>query len=133
MGSSVTGVSNFRAAMLGVAYGDSWGYPNERLSYDVLTLMDLRGPKLPERLIVSDDTQMTLHLARALDGAAGKSVSELQAAILAGWLAWLHDPGMRGIGRTTRTALPAAWSRSSSAPPHGSRRSSGCFGDRRVP
>ncbi len=105
MGSSVTGVSNFRAAMLGVAYGDSWGYPNERLSYDVLTLMDLRGPKLPERLIVSDDTQMTLHLARALDGAAGKSVSELQAAILAGWLAWLHDPGMRGIGRTTRTAL----------------------------
>ncbi len=105
MGSSVTGVSNFRAAMLGVAYGDSWGYPNERLSYDVLTLIDLRGPKLPERLIVSDDTQMTLHLARALDGAAGKSVSELQAAILAGWLAWLHDPGMRGIGRTTRTAL----------------------------
>ena len=107
MGSLVTGVSNFRAAMLGVAYGDGWGYPNERLSYDVLTMMDLRGPDLPRRLIVSDDTQLTLHLAQALDGAAGKSASELQAAVLAGWLTWFHDPGMRGIGRTTRTALGA--------------------------
>lgn len=107
MGSSVPGVGNFRAAMLGVAYGDGWGYPNERQSYGRLTLMDLRGPELPERLIVSDDTQMTLHLARALDGAAGKTASELQSAILAGWLAWLHDPGLRGIGRTTRTALNA--------------------------
>ena len=107
MGSTVSGVGNFRAAMLGVAYGDGWGYPNERQSYGRLTLMDLRGPELPERLIVSDDTQMTLHLAQALDGAAGKTASELQSAILAGWLAWLHDPGLRGIGRTTRTALNA--------------------------
>lgn len=93
--------------MLGVAYGDSWGYPNERQSYGRLTLLDLRGPELPERLIVSDDTQMTLYLARALNGAAGKSVSELQSAIIAGWLAWLHDPDMRGYGRTTMTALRA--------------------------
>ena len=107
MGSTVSGVGNFRAAMLGVAYGDGWGYPNERQSYGRLTLMDLRGPELPERLIVSDDTQMTLHLAQALDGAAGKTASELQSAILTGWLAWLHDPGLRGIGRTTRTALNA--------------------------
>ncbi|MEI6699890.1 MAG: ADP-ribosylglycohydrolase family protein, partial [Mycobacteriaceae bacterium] len=70
MGLSAIGVSNFRTAMLGVAYGDSWGYPNERHSYGRLTLLDLRGPELPERLIVSDDTQMTLYLARALDGAA---------------------------------------------------------------
>lgn len=103
--------------MLGVAYGDAWGYPNERLSYGRLTLMDLRGPELPGRLIVSDDTQMTLHLARALDGAAGKTAHQLQSAILAGWLAWLHDPDMRGYGRTTMTALRAldsgaAWYRS---------------------
>jgi len=107
MGLSATDVSNVRAAMLGVAYGDSWGYPNERHSYGRLTLLDLRGPELPERLIVSDDTQMTLYLARALDGAAGKSASELQSAILAGWLAWLHDPDMRGYGRTTMKALRA--------------------------
>ncbi len=93
--------------MLGVAYGDAWGYPNERHSYGRLTLLDLRGPDLPERLIVSDDTQMTLYLARALNGAAGKGVSELQSAIIAGWLAWLHDPDMRGYGRTTMTALRA--------------------------
>ena len=105
MGVSPAGESNFSAVMLGVAYGDSWGYPNERHSYRRLTLMDLRGPDLPERLTVSDDTQMTLQLARALDGAAGKSAEELQSAILAGWLAWLHDPDMRGYGRTTMKAL----------------------------
>jgi ADP-ribosylglycohydrolase len=99
------GSPHFYAAMLGVAYGDAWGYPNERHSYGRLTLLDLRGPDLPERLIVSDDTQMTLYLARALDGAAGKSERELQAAILDGWLAWLRDPDMRGYGRTTMKAL----------------------------
>jgi ADP-ribosylglycohydrolase len=107
MGVSPADESNFSAVMLGVAYGDSWGYPNERHSYGRLTLMDMRGPELPERLIVSDDTQMTLYLAQAVDGAAGKSAGELQSAILAGWLGWLHDPDMRGYGRTTMKALRA--------------------------
>ena len=83
MGSLVTGVSNFRAAMLGVAYGDGWGYPNERLSYDVLTMMDLRGPDLPRRLIVSDDTQLTLHLAQAQGLTVTDEASAMEAQGLA--------------------------------------------------
>ena len=47
MGSSISGTSKLRAAMLGVAYGDSWGYPNERHSYGRLTLMDMRGRMTP--------------------------------------------------------------------------------------
>ena len=91
-----------RGVFLGVAYGDAWGYPNERKSYADLLSDGPQGPGMPERLIVSDDTQMTLYLADAL-----RSEVDLREAILEGWLAWLHDPDRRGWGEATITALKA--------------------------
>ncbi|MGV1004464.1 MAG: ADP-ribosylglycohydrolase family protein [Candidatus Nanopelagicales bacterium] len=91
-----------RGIFLGVAYGDAWGYPNERKSYADLLADGPQGPEMPERLIVSDDTQMTLYLADAL-----RSEHDLRHTILDGWLAWLHDPDRRGWGEATITALKA--------------------------
>jgi ADP-ribosylglycohydrolase len=54
-------------------------------------------------LIVSDDTQMTLHLVDALDGLTGRE--EIQEAVVAAWVGWFHDPDMRGWGQTTITAI----------------------------
>ena len=91
-----------RGVFLGVAYGDAWGYPNERKSYADLLADGPQGPEMPKRLVVSDDTQMTLYLADAL-----RSEVDLRQAILDGWLAWLHDPDRRGWGEATITALEA--------------------------
>lgn len=58
--------SKFRDVLYGCAYGDAWGNRNEFQSYKRLTANDKRGPELPATLIVTDDTQMTLSLARAI-------------------------------------------------------------------
>lgn len=98
-----------RAILTGVAIGDGWGYPNENKSYKKLLIFCGWGPNVavPQRLIVSDDTQLSLALAYALDGAAGQTPQVIQQWIIHNFLAWLHDPDMRGYGRTTITALRA--------------------------
>ncbi len=51
--------ARFRAALLGTALGDAWGYPYQLPPQPEST-------PLPENLIISDDTQMTLALATAM-------------------------------------------------------------------
>lgn len=51
--------SRFRSALLGTALGDAWGYPYQMPPQPSAT-------PLPEDLIISDDTQMTLALAAAM-------------------------------------------------------------------
>lgn len=51
--------SRFRSALLGTALGDAWGYPYQMPPQPSAT-------PLPEKLIISDDTQMTLALAAAM-------------------------------------------------------------------
>ena len=87
-----------RGMMLGVAYGDAIGWPNENKNYDELG----RCVKLPDRLLVSDDTHMTLFLADAL-----RSGGDWRSEILAGWQRWFADPERRGWGQTTITAVRA--------------------------
>lgn len=98
-----------QAVLTGVAIGDGWGFPNEHQSYTKLLIFSGGGPgvALPKRLTVSDDTQLSLALAHALDGAAGADREQIQQWIIDNFLAWLHDPDMRGYGRTTITALRA--------------------------
>jgi len=107
--STERGRDTMRGILLGVAYGDAWGYPNEGMHYEKLLAVRGWGPDLsvPEALIVSDDTQQTLALAEALHGAAGAAPDQIQASVIGGLLTWLHDPDMRGYGRTTITALTA--------------------------
>lgn len=89
----------------GCAFGDAWGHTNEFKSYAALTEANPRGPELPERLIVTDDTQMTLSLARALNGAASKTDAQLRDDIVREFVLWLDDPdNNRAPGNTCLAA-----------------------------
>jgi hypothetical protein len=44
----------------GCVYGDAWGHVNEFQSCAELTAAGPRAPDLPERLLITDDTQMTV-------------------------------------------------------------------------
>ena len=80
----------------GVAYGDSIAYPNEFTSYRELTRDNPRGPEFPEQFIVSDDTQLTLHLARALDAARVATLStgvlDIESHVIDEWVKWYDHP-----------------------------------------
>lgn len=89
----------------GCAYGDAWGDRNEFRSYAMLAADSPCGPELPEQLRITDDTQMTLSLVRALNGAARKSDAELRKDIIDEFVRWLHDPdNNRAPGNTCLAA-----------------------------
>jgi ADP-ribosylglycohydrolase len=91
-----------------LAYGDSWGYPNEFLRYQTLTATDPRGPELPQYLEVSDDTQMALYLATVLWQRVGNPEGRIRSAIVSGYLDWLDDPdNNRAPGTTCMSAMEA--------------------------
>lgn len=91
----------------GVAIGDAWGNPNEFQSIEALTASDRRGPNLPAELEVTDDTQMTLYLARALHETAGADIPVVQQAIADAYIAYTHDPDFasRAPGITVTNSL----------------------------
>jgi ADP-ribosylglycohydrolase len=89
----------------GCAYGDAWGNTNEFRSYAALTAQDPRGPVLPGKLIITDDTQMTPSPARALNGANAKTDDQLRADVIRKWVLWLNDPdNNRAPGNTCLAA-----------------------------
>lgn len=100
-------MKNWMNTILGIAYGDAWGYTVEFQPYEKITATDPRGPELPGVLAVSDDTQMTLYLARALDGVVGLyDSSEIRSAIIDAYLTWMNDPdNFRAPGVTCMTSL----------------------------
>jgi ADP-ribosylglycohydrolase len=108
-------VTTWSSVLRGCAYGDAWGNANEFKSYQQLTADDPRGPDLPERLVITDDTQMTLSLARALNGAGGKSDDELRRDIVEEFVVWLKDPdndrapGNTCLAATRRLAEGEPW------------------------
>lgn len=92
----------------GVAIGDAWGNPNEFQSIQSLTSRDRRGPELPAALEVTDDTQMTLYLARALGKQYGnRTVTDVQQAIADEFIRYTHDPDFasRAPGITVTNSL----------------------------
>lgn len=89
----------------GCAYGDAWGNRNEFQSYAALTHTNKRGPELPAQLIITDDTQMTLALARAIDSVDPDDTDALKSAIISEFVTWRSDPdNNRAPGNTCMAA-----------------------------
>lgn len=94
----------------GVAIGDAWGDPNEFVtSIQRLTQDNPQGPDLPEKLHVTDDTQLTLYLAAALEAARGQDMAMTKEVIQQSYLNYYHDKlandGTRAPGGTVMGSL----------------------------
>lgn len=84
-------------SLIGLALGDALGFPTE--FNDVPSILAKCGPwremELPRPAIVTDDTQMTLALGRALKAASARGLCGPERfAFLARreYVAWYHDP-----------------------------------------
>ncbi|WP_018549291.1 ADP-ribosylglycohydrolase family protein [Streptomyces sp. LaPpAH-108] len=97
-------------SLLGLALGDALGFPTE--FNDVPSILAKCGPwremELPGRAFVSDDTQMTLALGRALRTATDRgalSPARLEAPLREEFVDWYESPeNNRAPGRTCLTA-----------------------------
>lgn len=105
----------FVGCLLGVAVGDALGFPVEGLSLERIrekfgpngvqdfVTVGLRGAPLGT---YSDDTQLTLAVARALLAAGRQPLEQLMEALCREYLAWYRSPEMaRGPGWATLDAL----------------------------
>ena len=75
----------------GVAIGDSWGDINEFRSINAIIKDNPMGPELPDTLHVTDDTQMTLFLATALETARGQDMNLTKEIIIQSYLNYYND------------------------------------------
>lgn len=99
----------------GVAIGDAWGAPNEFYAHEDISEIAKRDSNyLPKILEVTDDTQMTLFLARALSGSRGEA--EIKAAVVREFSNYLHDvdfasrsPGVTVSGSLRRINAGIDW------------------------
>lgn len=122
--------------LFGLAYGDALGRPTEFLS--VAEIVDRYGPGGPRELsgdpaLVTDDTQMTLAVARAVaDAGADATAEPLATALRHRFLEWAASPdNNRAPGNTclracAELATGAAWQQATVAG------SKGCGANMRV-
>jgi ADP-ribosylglycohydrolase len=105
-------VEQYVGCLVGLAVGDALGYPVEGLSlrqirekYGPIGLGDFVSRHGHPPGSYSDDTQLTLAVARALLEAGEKSDEELIEAMAAQFVAWYKSPEMaRGPGLSTMAA-----------------------------
>lgn len=104
----------------GVAFGDAWGDPTEFSRIASITKNDPKGPELPEQLRITDDTQMTLFLADALDLVHNDLDDEFEVklAIQEAFLAYYKDsdtmsraPGSTVMGSLGALSRSADWTK----------------------
>lgn len=91
----------FRSALLGTALGDAWGYPYENEEKPECT-------PLPENLIISDDTLMTLALSSAMRKIDNEDLDRQTGMTLIGekFLDYYQDPDYeRSSGTATTESL----------------------------
>lgn len=97
-------------SLLGLALGDALGFPTE--FNDIPSIVAKCGPwrtmELPQRAFVSDDTQMTLAVGRAMRTAMDRGVlmpTGLEGPLRAEFVAWYRSPeNNRAPGNTCLTA-----------------------------
>ncbi|MDQ0778221.1 ADP-ribosylglycohydrolase [Streptomyces aurantiacus] len=97
-------------ALVGLALGDALGYPTE--FKDVPSILGTFGPwrelELPDPAYITDDTQMTLALARGLRTAMDRGLlgpRELEEPVRKEFIAWNRSPeNNRAPGNTCVTA-----------------------------
>lgn len=97
----------WKNVLTGVAIGDAWGNPNEFQPIEQLLRAGPQGPDLPKHLKVTDDTQMTLYLADALQATRNGTMDEVKAAIAEQFIAYTHDKDFasRAPGVTVTSSL----------------------------
>jgi ADP-ribosylglycohydrolase len=97
-------------ALIGLALGDALGFPTE--FNDVRSILAKFGPwrgmDLPKPALITDDTQMTLALARGLRTALERGPLDpvaLEGPVREEFVAWYHSPeNNRAPGRTCLVA-----------------------------
>ncbi|WP_227025456.1 ADP-ribosylglycohydrolase family protein [Streptomyces tsukubensis] len=97
-------------ALTGLALGDALGFPTE--FHDVPSILAKCGPwrgmELPTPAYITDDTQMTLALARALatvTGRGGSAPEAYEGPVREEFTRWYHSPdNNRAPGRTCLVA-----------------------------
>lgn len=103
--------------LYGCAFGDAWGNTNEFVRYPALTRGNPFGPELPGKLIITDDTQMTLALARALSAADLDDRHSIQSQIVREFVLWRNDPdnnrapGATCLGATAALEAGKPWTK----------------------
>ncbi|MDV7088190.1 ADP-ribosylglycohydrolase family protein [Rhodococcus opacus] len=104
-GSDTALLARYANALIGLAAGDAWGYQVEFTSYAQMPAYPVAPPS--GRWWVSDDTQMTLALHRALaDVTDFGDIETVTDAITRQFLLWQVDPdNTRAPGRTCMTSL----------------------------
>lgn len=124
--------------LLGLAVGDALGFPVEGFSLG--SIRGKYGPAGVQDFVAgrggppgsySDDTQLSLAVARALLAAGRRSIEEFKEVICREFVAWYRSPERRGAGLTTLAACAnlargVPWSES------GIRESKGCGAAMRV-
>lgn len=91
-------------SIYGLAYGDAIGDPTEFRSYSEIRAAG--GASVPDRLRITDDTQMSLAVWYALDDWDGSSLGALRLELAATFGAWATDPdNNRAPGVTCLSSL----------------------------
>ncbi|MCX5046711.1 ADP-ribosylglycohydrolase family protein [Aldersonia sp. NBC_00410] len=119
-------LARYTNALTGLAAGDAWGYQVEFTTYD--RMKERPVPPPPALWRISDDTQMTIALHRALSECADFSdVDETTAIITKHFLNWAIDPdNNRAPGRTCMTSLRHLREGAHWSDPDGALESAGC-------
>jgi ADP-ribosylglycohydrolase len=121
--------------LFGLAYGDALGKPTEFMTVDAIR--ERYGPGGPRELagdpaLVTDDTQMTLAVGKALLAAPAPTAPALEPLLRARFLEWAASPdnnrapGMTCLRACADLSLGVAWTRATVAG------SKGCGANMRV-
>jgi ADP-ribosylglycohydrolase len=109
-------------SLFGLAYGDALGAPTEFLSVDEIVFR--YGPDGPRELagdpaLITDDTQMTLAVARAMPAYGPLDPAALEKSLRAQFVEWLDSPennrapGMTCLRACELLSYGIAWRRAS--------------------
>lgn len=131
-------MNNFiKGCLFGMAIGDGYGYPTEFLSIkEIKERWSPNGPDHPEGnpILVTDDTQMALAVAKALMLSIKEqfSIKVLEQQLIHHYIVWLNDPknnrapGMTCIRSCERLEKGMIWNKATTL------NSKGCGANMRV-